>query len=213
MDQDNLQPQEKQSKIHKFAKPTKMVIVPFVFLYLIILGVFTFTNYKNIEKNEQSSNFFQKGMQLRNGYETLKVTRIQGTSYSQFPHRLLEIHADENTMYGYRDDFYKDFSQLDSRTDKDKVVIYLTERQVFDDPVSVAKQPECEAIARIESEKRQPESYEDEPAEIALKYQNKQDSDKKVYIYTPKLGHCRGVFSDKQLLRVQGNANSIRYSF
>lgn len=213
MDQNTLPLHEKESKNHKLANVSKAAILLLAFSCLILLGFFTFINYKVIERNKQTLDYFQKGLQLRNSYETLKVTRLEGISYSQFPHRLLEIQADENTMYSYRDDFYKDFSDPDTSIDRGKIVIYLTQRQVFDHPIAVASQPECEAMARIESEKRTPESYENEPTEVTLKYLSKRDSDKKVYIYTPKLGHCKDVFSDSQLLRIQGNANSIRYSF
>jgi hypothetical protein len=213
MEQNELKNQRTFVKNSKLMKIAKVFAVLFVFLCLALLGVFTFINYKNIEKNEQTSNLFQKGMQIRNTYETLTVKRIPGNSYSQFPYRLLEIRSDENTMYSYRDDFYKDYSEPETTIDRDKKIIYLSERQVFDNPITVAEQPECEAMAKIESQKRQPESYEDMPIEINLKYLNKQDSGKKVYVYSPKLGHCKRVFSDNRLLRVRSNAISIRYNF
>lgn len=205
-----------QNTIRVNSKPKnygKIFAVLLTLTYLLVLGVFTYINHKSIENNKQVSSLFQKGMQIRNSYGDLPVTRTQATSYSNFPHRLLEIHADENTLYSYRDDFYKDYSEPDTHIDRNKIVIYLTQRQVFDNPSAVAERPECEAIVRIESHKRQPESYEREPAEINLKYQDKRDSNEKVYIYTPKLGHCEQVFSDNQLLTVLGNAISIRYSF
>ena len=154
-------------------------------------------------------------MQIRNSYSDLPVTKIYGTTaYSKFPHRLIEIHANENTLYSYRDDFYNNRNDSGTRIDKNKIVIYLTQRQVFDNPIAVGKQPECESMAKIESQKRPPEYYENEPSELALKWQDeRRASFQNVYIYTPKLGHCQKIFSDSQKLKIHANANSIRLSF
>lgn len=192
----------------------KLTFYTVLLVYLLAIGVFTAINYLDNKKAAQDILLYKKGIQISNSYDNLPVTRIQDTSYSKFPHRLLEIHADENTLYSYRDDFYKDYSQPGVEIDKNKIVIYLTERQVFDDPIALAMQPECEAMAKIESDKRQPEYYENMPTEIELKYiDQREPTGRKVYVYTPKFGHCTNVFSDERLLRVRSNANSIRYSF
>jgi hypothetical protein len=192
----------------KLKKHRKTFALLLVFTYLILLGVFTYNNHR-------TSSLFQKGMKIRNSYSDFRIEKIDGaTSYSRFPHRLFEIQADENTLYSYRDDFYKDYSESDTTIDRNKIVIYLTQRQVFDNPIAVGKQPECEAMAKIESQKRQPEYYENGPFEFDMKWQDERRPPlKKVYVYTPKNGHCKNVFSDSQKLKVQGSANSIRLSF
>lgn len=194
----------KSQKLKMYGKTFALLLV---ITYLIILGVFTYNNHR-------TTSFFQKGMQIRNSYSDLPITEIDVvTAYSKFPHRLFEIHANENTLYSYRDDFYNDSNDSGTIIDKNKIVIYLTQRQVFDNPIAVGKQPECEAMAKIESQKRPPEYYENEPYEIIMNFKNLSFSGHKVYIYTPKLGHCQQVFSDSDKLLVQGNANSIRFAF
>ena len=122
----------KNSAIKKYSKT---IIILILILYLATLGFYAYDT-------RRESSLFQKGMQIRNSYSDFRIEKIDGgVSYSRFPHRLFEIKADENTLYSYRDDFYKLYSDSDTTIDRNKIVIYLTQRQIFDDPVVVGQQP------------------------------------------------------------------------
>lgn len=214
MEPTKLAVQENKQKIKNKSRIGTLIAFFSIAVYLLLLGYFTYLNHQEIEKSKQSFSLLQQGTKIRNSYDTLRRTSVDTIAYSELPDSLIELNARENILYSYRDDRYYDYSSpKNTNINTNKLVIYLTDRQTFDDPIAVAKQPECEAMVRIETEKRTPSWFEGQPAEISLKRKDKQDTGTKVYVYTPKLKHCEKVFKDERMLRVAGYANTIRYSF